>query len=166
MAAIKLVIDNVRSAYNVGSMFRTADALGIEELIICGISPYPEISADSRPPQVIARNLRQIAKTALDAQRHVAFRYFDTTVSALTELRGSGHRLYGLEQTDSATALADFKPDFPCALVVGHEIRGVSPHILSLCDDMVEIPQVGHKESLNVAVATGIALYALTNRPR
>lgn len=157
----KLLVDSVRSAHNVGSLFRTAEIFGVDEIILTGISPYPRVTGDTRPPQVIERNERMIAKTALDAQQLLPYRYIPELANAITELRSGGCHLYALEQADSAVALSNFKPDWPCALIVGHELAGVHPGTLEICDAIIEIPQIGRKDSLNVAVAAGIALYAL-----
>ncbi len=141
------VICNVRSAYNVGSLFRTADAAGIRHLYLCGFTPTPE-----HP---------KVAKTALGAERSVPWEYRAQAGRLLKELKRNGWYLVALEQTRRSKDIFSFKPRFPAALIVGNEVRGVSKPLLKQCDAIVEIPMHGKKESLNVSVAAGIALYQL-----
>lgn len=162
--SIKLIIDNVRSAYNVGSIFRSAEVFGVDEVILTGISPYPKVESDTRSPQVVERNERMIAKTALDAQKLVPYRYIDRISKAVAELKASGHHIYALEQTRASTPISQLEAEYPCALIVGHELDGVNAGTLKDCDAVIEIPQLGQKESLNVSVAAGIALFELVNR--
>lgn len=156
-----LVVDNVRSLYNVGSLFRTADAAGAAELILVGITPHPKLTNDARPPHIAAKATASIAKTALGAEKTMPFRYFATLGEAADALRAAGYRIYALEQTTDAKNIFEFTPAFPAAIIVGHEREGVSTP--SLADETLYIPQAGQKESLNVAVAAGIAMYWFRN---
>jgi tRNA G18 (ribose-2'-O)-methylase SpoU len=140
-----VVLNNIRSLYNVGSMFRTSDGAGVEKIWACGITGHP-------PNQ-------QIAKTALGAQDHVAWEYRQDVCSVLEELRAGGYQIVLLEQTRGSCPYETFKPRPPVCLVVGNEIEGVSRDILPYCDAAVEIEMSGVKNSLNVAVAFGIAAY-------
>ncbi len=144
---LTLVVDNVRSGYNVGALFRTADGFRIERIILCGITP--------RPPY------REILKTALGATESVDWTYEAQTVQALQALRAADYHITALEQTDESIPLHHFSftEHERYALVVGSEITGISDEALALCHSFVEIPQWGTKHSLNVAVATGIALW-------
>lgn len=156
---IVLVADNVRSLYNVGSLFRTADAAGAAEIVLVGISPYPMVPGDPRPHHVAKRAAEGIAKTALGAEQTVPFRYFEDLPGAIAALRNEGYKIYALEQAQQAINIFEFTPVLPAALIVGHERDGVGS--LNMVDKVLYIPQFGKKESLNVAVAAGIALYRL-----
>ena len=158
-----LILDNIRSCYNVGSIFRTADAAGIGQLILTGITPAPPSSADPRPAHVQAVNGRQIAKTALGAEQTVPFRYAHSALAALAELRQHGqHTAYALEITENAFNIFEVKPQLPAILLLGQEVEGLSRELLAMCDQTITIPMRGRKESLNVAVAAGLAAYWLT----
>lgn len=148
-----LVLDNVRSLNNIGSMFRTADAFAIEGIALCGIStppPSPEIH-----------------KTALGAEESVAWKYFPTTLEALDYLEDKGYHLCCLEQVMDSVALQDFCPAKGCkyALVVGHEVEGVAPEVVNRCQTAIEIPQYGTKHSLNVAVSAGVSMWHFFSDP-
>ncbi|KKR02411.1 MAG: tRNA/rRNA methyltransferase [Candidatus Yanofskybacteria bacterium GW2011_GWA1_39_13] len=144
-----LVLCNVRSRENVGSIFRTADAVGVSKIYLCGITPTP-------PHE-------KISKTALGAETYVQWEYRKQAWRLLLELKNkkSKCKIVGLEQTRDSQNIFTFKPKFPLALVVGNEVNGLSPQILKYCDKKVFIPMYGKKESLNVSVATGIALFQL-----
>jgi tRNA G18 (ribose-2'-O)-methylase SpoU len=146
---ISVVCDNIRSALNVGSIFRTGDAFRIQHIWLCGIS--------ARPPH------REILKTALGATETVSWSYHEDVVQLIQELQAKQYRCIGLEQTTGSVPLQNWKWDgqTPIALVAGNEVRGLSEELLSLLDDYIEIPQFGSKHSLNVSVATGIALWDL-----
>jgi tRNA G18 (ribose-2'-O)-methylase SpoU len=139
------VLNDVRSLYNVGSIFRTADGAGLEKLWICGITGFPPDP--------------KISKTALDAERSVPWEYRRDVCGLLRSLREQGYQIVLLEQTGSSIPYQDFRPRPPVALVVGNEITGISDELLSLCDSAVEIDMAGVKNSLNVTVAFGIAAY-------
>lgn len=156
---IILVVNNIRSAHNVGSIFRTADAVGVEKIYLCGYTPRP---TDDRPRMINGK----IAKTALGAEKYIPWEYRRDAWRLLGEFGVKGVRLVALEQSGNSRDI--FKYKIPrngvVALVVGNEVHGLSARMLQRCDDIVEIPMYGKKESLNVAVATGIALYALKNK--
>jgi len=140
-----VIVDNVRSLENVGSVFRTSDALGVEKVFLCGISPTPVHE--------------KLAKTALGAEKTVAWEYHKQTWRLFEKLKKEGFFITALEQTNESISLEKFSPKFPLALVIGHEVKGVSPSALKLADAIIEIPMHGAKESLNVSVAFGIAGY-------
>ncbi len=146
---LALVVDNVRSLNNIGSIFRTADAFAIEQIIICGIS--------ATPPSA------EIHKTALGAENSVEWNYFATTSEAIELLKNQNYYLCCLEQVIDSVALQEFEPDFASgkkyALIVGNEVDGVDAAIVNACDCAIEIPQLGTKHSLNVAVSAGIAMW-------
>lgn len=146
---VYLILYNIRSRENVGSIFRTADAAGAKKIYLCGITPIP-------PHE-------KISKTALGAETFVPWEYRKQTSRCLLELKNQNEKLkiVGLEQTKTSQNIFKFRPRFPIALILGNEINGLSPQILRYCDKKISIPMYGKKESLNVAVAAGIALYAV-----
>ncbi len=159
MSAIRLILHNIRSTHNVGSIFRTAEGFGVVEIICTGYTPYPTLSNDSRLPHIRDKITSQIHKTALGAESMVPFRY----VTSLDEwLKTNTEPLIALEQSTSATLIDTFSPPTSFGLLLGEEVHGIEKAYLSRCDAVVEIPMYGQKESFNVSVATGIALYALT----
>lgn len=142
------VLDNIRSLYNVGSMFRTADAFAIEHLYLCGMTGAPTDE----------RLTTRIAKTSLGAEQVVPWTSVAKTQDAIQQMRTDGWIIVSLEQTPTAIPLNNFHADAPkIALVVGHELYGVHADTLSLADHHIMIPMLGQKESLNVAVAFGVA---------
>ena len=144
---IYLIAQNIRSLFNVGALFRCADVFGAHKIYLCGYT--------GDPPR------REITKTALGAEIWIPWEHFGQTHLLLKQLRRQGVRIVVLETGSDGTPLPALKPTFPLALVVGNEVTGVSPAVRRLADEVVEIPMLGQKESLNVAVAAGIALYQL-----
>jgi len=147
-----VVLDNVRSQSNVGSVFRTSDAFLTEAIYLCGIT--------SCPPH------REIQKTALGATESVAWKYFPTTMDAIVELKQNGYRVIAVEQAEDSVELQNLSIDnkHKYALVFGHEVNGVDQEIINCCDICVEIPQFGTKHSFNIAVSVGIVLWEV-NKP-
>ncbi len=137
-------------------MFRSADAFGITKIYLTGYTPAP-VDRFKRP-------ISKIAKTALGAEKTIPWEQVADVSQCITTVKQSGVRVVALEQDPRAAALFSYKVIGPWALLVGNEVEGVDPETLALCDDIVEIPMQGEKESLNVAVAAGIALYALSTR--
>ncbi len=148
---VVVVLDNIRSQQNIGSVFRTSDAFRVEAIHLCGIS--------ATPPH------REIHRTALGATESVAWKYFPTVVHAVRSLQSEGYMVYGVEQTDQSISLHDFQPphDRKFALVFGNEVQGISDEVVGLLDGCVEIPQFGTKHSLNIAVSAGIVLWHIHN---
>ncbi len=151
-APFVIVLDNVRSHSNVGSIFRTADAFLTEAVYLCGIT--------STPPH------RDIQKTALGATESVTWKYFPETTDAINELKAKGYKLIAVEQAEGAVALQDLdiEKGWKYALVFGHEVNGVDQKIVDSCDLCVEIPQFGTKHSFNIAISVGIVLWEV-NKP-
>ncbi len=146
-----VVLDHVRSLYNVGSVFRTSDAFRISGVCLCGITacpPHPEIH-----------------KTALGAEESVAWQHFAQTEDAVRQLREQGYRVLAVEQCEGSTLLQNFqrKPDERIAVVLGNEVKGVQQQVVDMCDGCLEIPQFGTKHSLNVSVTAGIVLWHLSS---
>lgn len=145
---IIVVLDNVRSAYNVGSFFRTADAFAAEAIYLCGITCCP--------PH------KEIEKTALGADKTVAWKYFKNTSEAVNEVKARGYKVYAVEQVEGSILLNQLSVicEYPfLALIFGHEVNGVQQEIIDMCDGCIEIPQEGTKHSLNVAVSAGVVLW-------
>lgn len=149
---IIVVLENIRSAYNVGSVFRTADAFLVEAIYIIGYS--------AKPPH------KEIKKTALGAEETVNWRHFSTTAEAISQLREDGYTIYAIEQAEGSRALQAITPalDEKIAVVLGNEVTGVEQSTIHLCDACVEIPQLGMKHSLNIATAAGVVLWELVRR--
>jgi tRNA G18 (ribose-2'-O)-methylase SpoU len=142
---IVLVLDNIRSLSNIGSVFRTADAFRVERIVLCGIS--------GQPPH------REIHKTALGATETVAWTYYENVLDAVKMLKQSDYRIIAVEQTDKSQLLQNFVWPERTALVFGNEVDGVSEDVINSCNDAIEIPQSGSKHSLNVAVCAGIVCW-------
>ena len=152
-------MDNIRSAHNVGSILRTADGLGVEKVILCGYTPYPKTIHDERLPYLADKINARIAKTALGAQLSQKWEHKGNIYNAIEQLKTEGYGIVALEQSNNTIDLSSFKPEGNLVLVVGNEIDGINEKVLKLCDSVVEIEMKGKKESLNVSVATAIALY-------
>ncbi|RYY17180.1 MAG: TrmH family RNA methyltransferase [Chitinophagaceae bacterium] len=146
---IVVVLDNIRSMHNVGSVFRTSDAFLIERMFLCGYTP--------QPPH------RDIQKTALGATETVKWDYVEQTVEAVTQLKSLGYLVYAVEQAHKSIPLHSFNlaPEQRMAIVFGNEVTGVADEVLTICDGCIEIPQLGMKHSLNISVAAGIVLWEL-----
>ncbi|HIA11562.1 MAG TPA: TrmH family RNA methyltransferase [Flavobacteriales bacterium] len=149
---IIIVLDNVRSLNNVGSVFRTADSFLLEAVYLCGIT--------AKPPH------REIQKTALGATETVAWKHFNETLEAVKRLKQDNYQIIAIEQAEGSTSLDLFTPDSKSryALVFGHEVKGVSQEILNLCDVCIEIPQFGTKHSLNIAVSVGVIVWDVISK--
>ncbi len=160
MSEIIVIAHNIRSTHNIGSIFRTCEGFGVKKIIISGYSPYPKILNDSRLPHIREKLTLQIHKTALGAEIMVPFEYVNTPDLAF--LKSEGYRIIALEQNERSINLADYKTPQKVALLLGEEVHGITDDLISQCDDIIEIPMVGQKESFNVSVATGIALFKLT----
>ncbi len=149
---VVVVLDNVRSMHNVGSVFRTADAFLVSGIWLCGYTP--------RPPH------RDIQKTALGATETVDWHYAATTLEAVETLKKEGYTIYAVEQVEKSIPLHEFS--FPTAgklaVIFGNEVSGVEPEVVKQCDGFIEIPQFGMKHSLNISVAAGIVLWEIAGR--
>lgn len=147
---VVLILDNIRSGLNIGSIFRTADAFALSRLMLCGIT--------AQPPH------REILKTALGSTESVNWEWMESTAEAVTRLKNEGYKVYAIEQTSEPIWLNEFVMDnTPHAFILGNEVDGVGEDALELCDGAIEIPQFGTKHSLNVAVAAGIVVWTVLN---
>lgn len=148
---IVVVLDNVRSALNVGSSFRTSDAFRVEKIYLCGIT--------ATPPN------KEIRKSALGATESVEWEKVEDTESVIKKLKSDGYHICAIEQTENSTMLNDFiLPEKPIAVVFGHEVNGVQQSVIDLCNQCIEIPQIGTKHSLNISVSVGIVIWDLYNK--
>jgi len=144
-----IICDNIRSLENIGSIFRTADALNVDKIFlggICGQPPHPKIS-----------------KTALGAEKNISWEHHWQTWRIIDKLKKEKVSIVVLEQTKNSLPYIKFKPKFPLALVIGNEVKGVSPSVLKRADQVIHLPMLGNKESLNVSVAFGVAGYYIRN---
>ena len=145
---ITIVLDNVRSALNVGSVFRTSDAFLIENIVLCGITAIP--------PN------KEIRKSALGASDSVNWEFQKNTIDAVKNLKNNDYHVIAIEQADKSSKLNDFTlSNRPIAIIMGNEVKGVSQEVIDICDEVIEIPQFGTKHSLNIAVSTGIVIWEL-----
>lgn len=187
-----VLLNSIRSSYNVGSIFRTSDGAMIEKLILCGYTPHPPLPVnlqnaksvfssesssekslssnkrkDSSPTEVVFGMTTQtgnkdVLKTALGSTQSVKWEYIKSPIEAIKNLKAQGIKICALELTENSKPYYDIsKNDFPICLIVGNEITGVSQEVLDLCDCSIEIPQYGIKQSLNVAIAYGIAIFEM-----
>jgi 23S rRNA (guanosine2251-2'-O)-methyltransferase len=162
MPEIIVIAHNIRSTHNVGAIFRTSEGFGVSKIILSGYTPHPSFPGDKRLPHITEKLTGQIHKTALDAEKIVPFEYQEEP--DLAHFRNEGYRIVGLEQDQRATLLQAYQPPRKIVLLLGEEVHGIPPELLEECDDIIEIPMSGKKESFNVSVAAGIALYALASR--
>ncbi|HEU4715535.1 MAG TPA: TrmH family RNA methyltransferase, partial [Candidatus Saccharimonadales bacterium] len=161
MPEIFVIAHNIRSTLNVGAIFRTAEGFGVTKIILSGYTPYPLLARDTRLPHIANKLTAQIHKTALGAETMVPFTYQETP--ELQQLKAAGFTVVGLEQDERSLMLPSYNAPQKVALLLGEEVEGITSELRNKCDELIEIPMRGQKESFNVSVATGIALYALSN---
>jgi 23S rRNA (guanosine2251-2'-O)-methyltransferase len=159
MRQIAVVLHDIRSSLNVGALLRTADGLAIEPVYISGYSPYPLVENDTRLPHIANKIAGRIHKTALGADKTVNWQHEVDVKKVIKTLRNDGYLIVALEQHPVAKLLPDYSPPNKIAIILGNEVKGVGEDVLALVDEVVEIPMLGKKESLNVASAAAIALY-------
>ncbi len=150
---IYLILHNIRSLHNVGAIFRTADAAGVSMIYLTGYTPAPK--------DIFGKYRKEIAKTALGAEKYIPWEVIRYIVSLVKQLKKEKIQIVALEQTENATDYRKFRSKYPLALILGNEVRGLSKNVLKKCDKIIYIPMRGKKESLNVSVAAGIALFSL-----
>lgn len=149
-----VILDNIRSCNNIGSFFRTSDALLVQKIYLCGIT--------ATPPNA------EIHKTALDAEKTVEWEYFAETEEAVSNLQAEGYKVFAIEQVENSIKLPDFNPllNEKLAVVFGNEVKGVQQKVVNICDGSIEIPQFGTKHSFNVSVSAGIVLWDISQKIR
>ncbi len=145
-----VVVPDIRSGHNVGSILRTADGAGVDKMYLTGYTP--------RPPH------KEILKVSLGAEQSVPWEEAELTVPLLKKLKKQGFHIVALEQTPKSVSIYKWKPQFPLALVLGNEVTGITPSILECCDEAIDIPMHGKKNSLNVSVAAGVAMYFVSSK--
>lgn len=156
MKEFYVICDNIRSLENIGSIFRTCDALGVTKIFLCGITAKPPVGEDAKKFLQ-----RKIAKTALGAEKTIDFEYYRQTSRLIDKLKKQKVKIIALEQDKKSILYTKFKPKFPLALILGNEVNGISKSILKKCNKIIELPQQGKKESLNVSVAFAVAAYQI-----
>jgi 23S rRNA (guanosine2251-2'-O)-methyltransferase len=157
-----LILDNIRSTHNVGSIMRSADGFGVSHIYFAGITPYPTMQNDRRLPHISAKLTAAIHKTALGAESTTPFSVHPDINDAITTAKADGYLIAALEQSPNAVLLTEYQPKNDLALILGTEVTGILDETLGHSDVILEIPMTGNKESFNVAVAGAVALYALT----
>jgi len=150
---ICVLLHNIRSTHNVGSIFRTADALGVSKICLSGYTPTP-IDRFNKPR-------KDIAKVALGAEKTIKWEYFDRAEKVIKNLKKEGFNVVAIEQSENAIDYKKIKIKYPVLFVVGNEVEGVDKKTLKMCDSVAEIPMLGGKESLNVSVAFGVAMFRM-----
>ncbi len=152
-----IIAHNIRSAHNVGAIFRTCDGAGVDKIYLTGYTPVPAME------DVIEKTKaeKMLEKTALGAEMSVSWESARELLPIISDLKKAGVQIVALEKTATSVDLKKFQPVFPMALILGNEVEGVDEEILALCDTVIDIPMRGKKESLNVSVATGIAIYEI-----
>ena len=150
-----LILHNIRSTHNVGSIFRTAEACGIHKIFLTGYTPTP---LDN-----FGREVKTISKTALGAEKKVAWKYISSPSILIKKLKQQQFKIIGVEQSKDSIDYKKIKTKGHAAFILGNEVKGISKQLLSQCDIIAEIPMVGEKESLNVSVAAGVALFRILN---
>ena len=159
MRKIIIIAHNLRSSHNVGSLLRTADAMGVEKVYLTGYTPYPKSHKDQRLPHIANKVHKAIIKTALGAEDSVRWQRQEDIFSILNKLIQNEYTIIGLEQADNSIQLNSYQPEDKIALIIGREVDGIETEVLKHCHKIVEIPMLGKKESLNVVQATAMALY-------
>jgi tRNA G18 (ribose-2'-O)-methylase SpoU len=159
MTKIVLVAHNLRSTHNVGSLLRTADGLGVGKIYFSGYTPYPLLPTDDRLPHLATKIDKQIAKTALGAEKSVQWEHSQDVFGIINSLKKDGYKVAALEQAPNYIPLPEFKAPDKIAIILGREVEGVEPEVLEACDYILEIPMLGSKESFNVVQAAAMAMY-------
>lgn len=158
MKNISVLCVDIRSTHNIGSIFRTSDGMGVDEIILCGVCPRP-FTQDDRLPHIAIASDKAIKKTALGAEKSVPWVYFTTFKEAISYVKAKNYKVLAIEQSKDSQLLQKYASTDDCCLVFGREVEGLSAVELEMCNEIIEIPMHGTKESLNVSNAAAIALY-------
>jgi tRNA G18 (ribose-2'-O)-methylase SpoU len=158
---IRIILPDIRSAHNVGSIFRTADCFGASHIYFCGYTPYPRTENDTRLPHESEKITKQISKTALGAESTISFSRHQDIHELIKELKEDGYAVASIEQAKDSVKLSDYKPAKKIAIILGNEVNGLDEKIIRNTDITLEIPLLGNKESLNVSSTCAIVLYIL-----
>ncbi len=156
---VVIIAHNIRSTHNVGSIIRTCEGFGVKTFFVSGYTPYPKVKGDIRLPHIAEKLDKQIHKSALGAEKLVEIKPVKDLEELINVLKADGYKLIALEQHTQSTKLPNFDAPEKVAILLGEEVHGTSDQLLKICDEIVEIPMLGQKESFNVSVAAGIILY-------
>ena len=159
MRKIVIIAHNLRSSHNIGSLLRTADAMGVEQVYLTGYTPYPKSKEDIRLPHLANKTHQAIAKTALGAEKSVKWTTEKDVQGVIEKLKAKDYAVVALEQAQNSVKLTDYKPPQKIAIILGREVDGIEEEVISACDKVIEIPMFGKKESLNVVQAAAMAMY-------
>lgn len=160
MRSIVVIVHDIRSTHNIGSLLRTAEGLGVQKVYLTGYSPYPKTKQDQRLPHIAEKLTKQIHKTALGAEtNHKLWQHHDNLEQLIDDLKDQEYEIVALEQARRSTKLPAYHPHDKVAILLGREVEGLEPALLERCDVTVEIPMFGRKESFNVTEAASMALY-------
>jgi 23S rRNA (guanosine2251-2'-O)-methyltransferase len=161
MTDIKVIVHDIRSTYNVGALLRTCEGIGVSHVYFTGYTPYPIMPHDSRLPHIAQKLAKQINKTALGAETMVKCTHQEDVITCINNLKAAGYAVIALEQSVDSMPLPAYNPPENIAILLGREVEGVDPELLTLCDSCIEIPMLGKKESFNVVQAAAMTLYKL-----
>lgn len=159
MRQLIVIAHNLRSTHNIGSLLRTSEGMGVSRMWLTGYSPYPLLDEDDRLPHLAQKIAKQISKTALGAEQTLKWSRTTDIAALIADLKQQGYTIAAIEQAAKSTKLPDFVPPQKLVLIVGREVEGIEPAVLALCDQILEIPMFGSKESFNVVQAAAMALY-------
>lgn len=157
---IVVIAHDIRSTHNVGSLFRTCEGVGVNKVYLTGYTPYPAKVDDERMPHISKKINGQIEKTALGAEKILNWEHENDLEKVIRELKSSGYSVLALEQSDNSKQLNKYSPPSKVALILGNEVDGIDAEVLKICDEVLEIPMQGKKESFNVVQAAAMTLYA------
>lgn len=158
MKSIVVIAHDIRSAHNIGALFRLCDGLGIDKIYLTGHSPYPQHKGDNRLPHLAKRATALIHKTALGAEDFLPWEYNEDVASVISELKAKEYKIVSAEQSEKSVSIEDSKPNEKIAVIIGNEVDGVDQSVLRQSDQIIEIPMLGKKESHNVISAAAIIL--------
>lgn len=159
MRDVRLIVHDIRSTHNIGALLRTAEGLGVKHLYFTGYTPYPKTDNDQRLPHISNKLTKQIHKTALGAETADFWSHEPDIMALIQDLKDQGFEVIALEQASKSTPLPRFEPTTKTAILLGREVEGISPALIKRCDEVVEIPMKGKKESFNVVEAASMAMY-------
>lgn len=158
---IVLLVNDIRSTHNVGSIIRTAECFGVSHIYFTGYTPYPTTKNDSRLPHVSSKLTTQISKTSLGAENDVSWSHHHNLRELISMLKTEDFEIIALEQNSSSISIEKFVPNNNTAVLLGNEVKGIDPELFNFCDKIIEIPMFGNKESLNVVQASAVMLYQI-----
>ncbi|HMS23444.1 MAG TPA: RNA methyltransferase [Candidatus Saccharibacteria bacterium] len=158
---VVVIVNNIRSTHNVGSIIRTAEGFGVSHVYFTGYTPYPTSKNDQRLPHISSKLNTQISKTALGADKTLPWSYHSDLVNLVNELRSESYEIIALEQNTGSISVEEYLPPKKVAIIIGNEVAGVDKSIIEKCDKILEIPMFGKKESFNVVQATAVILYQI-----